>query len=408
MCLKSSLLKVVELTPTPPGNNFVSEDRLNLMEERYPLDLYFCKNCHHVQLGHVVDPRILYQNNYSYVSSTSRGFLNHLQNYAQYMINRFKLKPLTLIVDIGSNDGSCLKYFKEKGMTVLGVDPAKNIANIANRNGIETIPDFFSYDLAKKLRHKYGPAGLITSHNACAHIDDMDDIMSGVNHLLDDDGVLLIEVGYFMDVYNNVWFDTIYHEHLDYHTVEPFQYLFKRFGLEIISVMRIEPQGGSIRIISQKCGGKNVKDSSDTELIRLENDAGFTSTTPFINFNEKINKSKINLVTVLQELKNSGRNIAGYGAATKATTLLEHFGINKNILDFIVDDNPLKQNLYTPGTHIKVLPVDAIYENNPDYILILAWNFSDSIMRNNMKYIQRGGKFIIPMPEVRIINNKMN
>ena len=219
--------------------------------------MYFCENCCHIQLGHVVNPKILYQKNYTYVSATSSEFVNHLKNYANNMIERFNLKSGSLIIDIGSNDGTTLSFFKDLGLKVLGIDPAKEIAKKATNTGIETIGDFFNFELACKIKNKYGSSKFITSHNACAHIDDLLDVIKGVEYCLDDDGVFVIEVGYFLDIYENIWFDTIYHEHLDYHTVAPFEKLFARVGMEIIDVERINPQGGSIRIGAQKKDGQH-------------------------------------------------------------------------------------------------------------------------------------------------------
>ena len=403
ICLSMNIQKVMELKPTPPGNNFIEKEDIGLDEKKYPLELYFCNNCHHLQLGHVVDPCILYQNNYSYVSSTSSQFVNHLRDYATYMINRFDLMPGTFVVDIGSNDGTCLNFFQENGMRVLGIDPAKNIARKARNTGIKTIADFFSIDLAKRIKQDYGQAGLITSHNACAHIDDLDKVIEGIRHLLKDDGLFSMEVGYLYDVYKNTWFDTIYHEHLDYHTVEPLSHIFTRFNMEIISIQRISPQGGSIRVIAQKINGKYDKDNSESELIKLEKKAGFDKPETFFEFAKHINAVRDNLVTLIKDIKQTGKTIAGFGAPTKATTLMAHFGLGKEDIDFIVDDNKLKQGLYTPGTHVPIFSSDAIYKNRPDYLLILAWNFAESIMKNHKFYLQEGGRFILPMPNPEIV-----
>ena len=403
MCGGISLTKAMGLTPTPPGNDFLTKEELGRDEPVYPLDLYFCEDCHHVQLGHVVDPKILYQKNYTYVSATSAHFVNHLQTYAADMINRFELTSGDLVSDIGSNDGTCLRFFKDEGMKVVGVDPAKDIALKATDDGIETIGDFFSYELAVELRKKYGPANYITSHNACAHIDNLLDVVKGVEHWLDEDGVFVLEVGYLVDVYINTWFDTIYHEHVDYHTVAPFEKLFARVGMELIGVQRVAPQGGSIRVMAQKQGGKFQRDASVDELITLEHELGLDKVETLHEFDRKISLVRENLQKLVHYLKADGKTIAGFGAPTKATTLMAHFGLDENVLDFIVDDNPLKQGLYTPVTHIPVLSADALYERRPDYVLILAWNFSEPIMKMHQKYGQEVGKFILPMPVPQIV-----
>ena len=403
MCEEGSLTKAMSLTPTPPGNDFLTKEELGRDEPVYPLDLYFCEACHHIQLGHVVDPKILYQKNYSYVSATSAYFVNHLKHYAKDMVERFDLKPGDLAVDIGSNDGTCLSFFKDKGMKVVGVDPATEIAGKATENGIDTIADFFGYRLAVELRKKYGTAKYITSHNACAHIDNLFDVVKGVEHWLDADGVFVLEVGYFVDVYSNTWFDTVYHEHVDYHTVAPFEKLFNRVGMELISVERISPQGGSIRVMAQKKGGIIKRDDSVDELIALEAKLGLDKAETLRKLNHKISQVRDKLHNLIHSLKADGKSIAGFGAPTKATTLMAHFGLDATVLDFIVDDNPLKQGLFTPITHIPVLSSDALYKMKPDYVLILAWNFAEPIMQMHKKYSEQVGQFILPMPNPEIV-----
>ena len=403
MCGEGSLTKAMSLTPTPPGNDFLTKEELGRDEPVYPLDLYFCEACHHIQLGHVVDPKILYQKNYSYVSATSAYFVNHLKHYAKDMVERFDLKPGDLAVDIGSNDGTCLSFFKDKGMKVVGVDPATEIAGKATENGIDTIADFFGYKLAVELRKKYGTAKYITSHNACAHIDNLFDVVKGVEHWLDADGVFVLEVGYFVDVYSNTWFDTVYHEHVDYHTVAPFEKLFNRVNMELISVERISPQGGSIRVMAQKKGGIIKRDDSVDELIALEAKLGLDKAETLHKLNHKISQVRDKLHNLIHSLKADGKSIAGFGAPTKATTLMAHFGLDATVLDFIVDDNPLKQGLFTPITHIPVLSSDALYKMKPDYVLILAWNFAEPIMQMHKKYSEQVGQFILPMPNPEIV-----
>ena len=405
MCESTRLEKVMALTSTPPGNNFLSMAELDFPEPAYPLELYFCGDCHHVQLGHVVNPKILYQKDYFYVSGTSSKFVEHLNDYALEMIGYLRLNSDSLVVDIGSNDGTCLKAFQQAGIDkILGIDPATKIAQRATEAGIETIGDFFSCDLAKGLRKKYGPAKLITSHNACAHIDHLDDVFRGVQHWLDDDGVFILEVGYLLDVYENAWFDTIYHEHLDFHTVAPFKRLFERVGMELIGVQRISPQGGSIRVMAQKMNGPRVVDQSVQELISLEESMGLDKSETYIKFSQRIDEVGIQLRALIQSIKAKGKTIAAFGAPTKSTTLLAHFGLGKEDLDFIVDDNPLKQGLFSPAAHIPVFAPEELYSRHPDYLLILAWNFAEPIIANNQRYAHEGGKFIVPMPKPRIID----
>ena len=404
MCDGGGLVKVMALTPTPPGNNFLAEAELAAPEPSYPLELHFCPGCHHVQLGHVVDPRILYQKDYLYVSGTSSKFVAHLADYATAMTDRFALRPGALVADIGSNDGTCLAAFKSTARArVLGVDPATNIARRATESGIETIGDFFSRELAVRLRRDYGPAAFITSHNACAHIDHLDGVMEGVRHWLADDGVFVLEVGYFLDVYENVWFDTIYHEHLDYHTVAPFRKLFERTGMEAIGVERVSPQGGSIRVMAQKAGGPRRADGTVDELVALEARHGLDQAATLVEFGRRIDKVGAELRSLVGSLKAKGASLAGFGAATKSTTLLAHFGLGKHDLRFIADDNPMKQGLYSPSAHIPIVAAAEIYRSRPDYLVILAWNFAEPIMAMHRKFSEGGGRFIVPMPVPRVI-----
>jgi SAM-dependent methyltransferase len=303
MCEGEKLVRVMSLTPTPPGNNFLKAGAVGQPEPRYPLDICFCESCHHVQLGHVVDPKILYQNNYTYVSATSNRFVKHLADYADDMVTRFGLKPGTLVADIGSNDGTCLRFFERNGMKVLGVDPATQIAELATAAGIPTVAAFFSHDLAVELRAKYGPAAFVTSHNACAHIDHLDDVVRGVAHWLDDDGLFVLEVGYLVDVYQGLLFDTIYHEHLDFHTVAPFEKLFGRTGMELIAVERVEPQGGSIRVMAQKAGGKRSRSQSVQDLIDLEHSLHLDEAKTFVAFEKRIDALGVQLRKLVAALK---------------------------------------------------------------------------------------------------------
>jgi SAM-dependent methyltransferase len=378
-------------------------EELSSPEPVYPLELNFCVDCAHVQLGHVVDPKILYQRSYSYVSGTSSAFLTHLRVYAAEMVDRFALDSRDLVVDIGSNDGSCLRFFAEHGVRVLGVDPATEIAERATRSGVETIADFFSLDLAATLRAEHGPASLITSHNTCAHIDDLEGVFRGVRYWLADDGLFVLEVGYLMDVYENAWFDTIYHEHLDYHSVRPFQALLDRVGLEPLAVERVSPQGGSIRVFAQRARGPRRADHSISALINLEHEWRLDKPETFVEFGQRIDSVGSKLRSLIGDLKASSKSIAGFGAPTKATTLLSHFRLGKEEIDFIVDDNPLKQGLFSPASHIPVLAPSQLYVNRPDYVLILAWNFAEPIIAAHQRYLAEGGRFIVPLPAPRII-----
>lgn len=401
LCGGRHLERVIELVPTPPGNHFVAQRDLGTVQTAYPLDVEFCHDCHHLQLGHVVHPEILYQKNYSYVSGTSPVFVKHLKDYANYVVSRFALPAQGLVLDIGSNDGTALSFFQQAGYKVLGIDPATEIVESANHKGIETLCEFFGIEVARKHVAKYGKAMLINSHNACAHIDDLKGVIEGVEHWLADDGLFVVEVGYLLDIVQNTWFDTIYHEHVDFHSVAPLVTFFRRCGLEVIFAQRVSPQGGSIRLVAQKVGGPRKPDHSVEELIQLEQAAGLNRVETFQAFSRKINRIGDDLSNLIRELKQKGASIAGFGAPTKATTLLSHFQLGQ-ALDFLVDENPLKQNLYSPGHHIPVVSAEELYRRKPDYLLILAWNFAENIMARHRVFRDHGGRFILPMPEPKI------
>lgn len=403
MCDGAALERAMTLTPTPPGNTLLRAEELAIPEVRYPLELHFCRDCTHVQLGHVVDPRILYQQDYLYVSGTSAAFVRHLEQYAANMIDRFALPAGALVADIGSNDGTCLRAFQQRGMRVVGVDPATKIAERATASGIETVATFFSLDVARELRRTYGPAAFVTSHNALAHIDQLADVVRGVAHWLEDDGLFVLEVGYFVDVFSKLYFDTIYHEHLDYHTVAPFERLFERTGMELLAVERVSPQGGSLRVMAQKRGAGRPRHGSVAELVALERSFGLDRAETITAYGERIATLGDRLRTLLRELKAQGASIGAYGAPTKAVTLLTHFGVGVETLDFVVEDNPLKHGLYLPVAHVPVVPTAEMYARRPDYMLILAWNFAEPIMEMHRRYADEGGRFIVPMPEPRLV-----
>lgn len=404
LCESADLEHVIHLTATPPGNNFLRADELGGPEPTFPIDVNFCKNCFHLQLKHVVAPTILFRSNYCYASGTSPVFVEHLRGYAEEMTRRFDLRPGSLVADIGSNDGTCLRFFKDAGLRVIGIDPAADLAATANAAGIETVTDFFDARCAARLRERYGPAAFVTSHNACAHIDDLADVIEGVSHWLADDGLFGVEVGYLLDVYEKVYFDTMYHEHLDFHSVAPLEPFFARHGMQLISAERVAPQGGSIRLIAQKVpGGRRPKDPNVQSLIDLERQSGLQKAETFRKYNARIDGVRDQLSRLVRGLKAEGHSIAAFGAPTKSTTLLTHFQLGEGILDFIVDDNKIKQGLFSPLFHIPVLAPEEIYRRKPDYLVILAWNFAAPIMAKHAEYLAQGGHFILPLPEVRVV-----
>jgi len=401
LCGGAHLTLVLELAPTPPANAFVPKEELNKTQQCFPLDVFFCEDCAHVQLLDIVDPSVLFEN-YVYVSGTSPSFVAHFESYAKSVLDQFKPKSGSLVVDIGSNDGTLLRFFQKAGMKVLGIDPAKNIAEQATKNGIETMAAFFNPQIAKDIRGKYGPASVITANNVFAHIDNLEGVVEGIKVLLAPDGVFVFEVSYLVDVFEKTLFDTIYHEHLDYHSVKPLVPFFKRLGMELIEAQRVSSHGGSLRGIAQLKGGPHKAGQSVSSAIALEEKLGLDKAQTFRQFGDNINALKNDLNKLLKELKASGKKIVGFGAPAKATTLMYHFGIGPELIDFIAEDSPLKTNLFTPGSHIPVLPREALYEQKPDYVLMLAWNFAEPIMKSLRPYKDAGGHFIVPIPKLEI------
>ena len=401
LCASKNLNLVFSLTPTPPANAFVPASDIKETQATFPLDLYFCRACAHLQLLDIVDPSTLFEN-YVYVSGTSPVFVSHFKAYAEDLLCRFELKPGALIIDIGSNDGTLLRFFKDARMRTLGVDPAKNIAAAANKAGIETLAGFFTPDLSRQIKRRHGEAAAVTANNVFAHADDLKGIALGVRELLAPDGVFVFEVSYLADVISKTLFDTIYHEHLAYHSVKPLQAFFKAAGLDLIEAVAVDSHGGSLRAMAQKAGGPRKAGKSVSELIRREEQMGLDKPETFKKFAQDIDARKNELLKLLRGLKSSGKHIAGFGAPAKATTLMHHFGLGRDLVDFIVDDSPLKQGLFTPGHHIPVLSSQAIAERKPDVLLILAWNFASSIIEKNKAFAQAGGRFVIPLPKVEL------
>jgi SAM-dependent methyltransferase len=401
LCGGKNLVLAFSLAPTPPANAFVPEAMRSRPQERYPLDVFFCESCTHVQLLDVVDPRLLFED-YVYVSGTSPMFVRHFQDYAEHIAARFALAPGSLVVDIGSNDGTLLAAFKDRDMTVLGIDPAVKIAEAATVRGLETIPAFFTPALAKDVRARRGPAAIVTANNVFAHVDDLASIVAGVQTLIEPAGVFVFEVSYLVDVYEKTLFDTIYHEHLSYHSVTPLRAFFAAHGMDLIAVERIDTHGGSIRGMAQTAGGPWPPDGSVTALIALEERLGLDRADTLKSFARKIEALGEELSALLHRLKADSRTIAGFGAPAKATTLMYQFRLGPDIVDFIVDDSPLKQGLYTPGYHIPVLPSSALYKRRPDYVLVLAWNFAEPIIAKHADFRAAGGRFIVPLPRIEI------
>lgn len=402
LCGSRRLTEVVRLAPTPPANAFVPASELDKAQERFPLDVFFCDDCGHVQILDVVDPRILFEH-YVYVSGTSPVFVKHFEDYAAFVMESFKPVSGGLVLDIGSNDGTLLSFFQRAGMRVLGIDPAQEISAEATARGIPTICGFFGADKGAEIAAEHGKAEVITANNVFAHIDDLSGVVDGVRGLLSPSGVFVFEVSYLVDVFEKTLFDTIYHEHLDYHSVKPLVRFFAAKGMELIEAVRVDSHGGSLRGIAQLKGGPRPVGASVGELVALEETLGLDKAATLAKFAADIEALGAELNALLKRLKSEGRRIGGFGAPAKATTLMYHFGIGPELVDFIIDDSPLKQGLYSPGMHIPVVSSAEGFAKAPDYLVILAWNFAQPIIAKNAAFRETGGKFIVPIPKVEVV-----
>jgi SAM-dependent methyltransferase len=369
-------------------------------EPTYPLDLAFCDGCSLVQITDTIPPEDLFTD-YVYFSSFSDAMLAHAKELAGRITAERKLAQSNLVVEIASNDGYLLQYYKELGVPVLGIEPARNIAAVAREKGIPTLTEFFGKPLADKLAAEGKRASVIHANNVMAHVPELNQFAAGLHTLLADDGFALIEVPYVREMVERCEFDTIYHEHVFYFSLTALSHLFDRHALEVIDVERLTLHGGSLLLrVAKK--GKFPKNERVPALMKEENAAGMASYAYYEGFSRNVRAVREELRRVLFDLKAKGHKLAAYGAAAKGSTLLNYAGIGRETLSFVVDRSPHKQGKLMPGVHIPIEPTEALLRERPDYVLLLAWNFKDEILRQQEAYRRAGGKFVIPLPTVSI------
>jgi SAM-dependent methyltransferase len=402
ICKSPALEQFLSLGEMPPANAFLTADQLREPEMTFPLDVCICGNCALVQLKDVVDPELLFKN-YLYASSTSNSFRAHFESFAEQVYRRFHLDSRSLVIDVGSNDGILLKPFKELGARTLGVDPAENLARQATEAGIETLPVFFGIKTAHIIAETRGKAHVVTANNVFAHVDDLDSFVRAVRAVLREDGIFIFEVPYLADLLSKNLFDTIYHEHLSYFSLRPLLYHFKQHKMQILDVQKVDSHGGSLRVFVRNAKQDQENPDSLQKFLNLEEELSIYSSETWQKFSNRVRQNREKFRNLLNELKSAGKRIAGYGAPAKGNTLLNYFGINDKDLEYIADDSPLKQNLFTPGSHILVSSPDRLSLDQPDYVLILAWNFADSIIARLSAFRSAGGKFILPVPSPEVI-----
>ncbi len=403
LCGSRALELVLPIRPSPIGDAFVTADRLGETQELYPLDCYLCADCGHLQNLDVVDPDILFRD-YTYRTSVSLGLVQHFANYARSVVSDLAIPRDSLVVEMGSNDGSLLKAFQAEGMRVQGIDPARDIARAATDQGVPTLPDFFISGVAAKIIARRGPATLFCANNVFAHVDNLADVADGIRCLLADDGVFVFEVSYIVDMIDNMVFDTIYHEHVSHHALLPMEAFLQRHGLTLFDVMRMGTKGGSIRAFAQLVStGKRAKSSRLAALMAEEARRGITRPQAYRDWFAAIEQRKQAVLAFLDEALRAGKTVAGYGASTTTTTLLYHFELESR-LAFIADDNPFKQGRFSPGAHIPVLPSSELARRRPDIVVILAWIYAEPIIARNAAFLDAGGTFLVPLPVPNTVN----
>lgn len=393
------LSKFFSLGEIPLPNSFMKPQDFS-EEKKYDLSVGFCSRCYLVQLTKTVPPAKIFRN-YIYFSHNTLTLIKHAQETAKKLTKKFKLNKSSLVLEIGSNDGTQLKFYQQQGIKVLGVDPAKNIVRLANREGIKTIPEFFTFKLTKKLRQKKILADVVYGSNVLAHIPNVVDALKGVKNILKDEGNAVFEFPYLQGLLENK-FDIIYHEHVFYYSLMSIANLTKKVGLEIYDVEKVATQGGSLRVYLTHPGKKPVSQRVKQLLLR-EKQKGFHKLTTYQVMGVNVKKLKEELLNLLIKLKNKQKIIVGYGAAAKGNVLLNYFQIGKNYLDYIFDKAVEKQGFYTPGMHLLVVDPQQVNRLKPDYILLLSWNIAGEVLEQLKTYRRTGGKFIIPIPRVKIV-----
>lgn len=387
---------------SPLCESYVSLDKLNQMEPFYPLHVYVCHSCFLVQLEEYVNPSDIFSE-YAYFSSYSDSWLTHAENFTEMIITRLGLNDQSNVMELASNDGYLLQYFVQKGIPCLGIEPAANVAADAEKRGVPTVVTFFGQKTAHELVGGYGGADLVIGNNVLAQVPDLNDFVEGMRIVLKPQGVITMEFPHLMQLMSQNQFDTIYHEHFSYFSLITIEKVFAGHNLTVFDVEELPTHGGSLRIYARHADDSS-KPQSDSliELRRKEDEAGFNHIEHYFSFGEKVKETKRKLLEFLINAKREGKTIAGYGAPGKGNTLLNYCGIRTDFIDYTVDRNPYKQGKYLPGTHIPIFHPQKIEETKPDYLFILPWNFKDEIM-DQMSYIRDwGGKFVVPIPEVRV------
>lgn len=392
----------VDLGMSPLCQDHVKPGELKKMEPFYPLHVYVCENCFLVQVEELVSPASIYED-YPYFSSYSDSWLTHCRRYTEKMIERFNIGPSSLVVELASNDGYLLQYFLEKEIPVLGIEPARNVAEQAIEKGIPTEVMFFGNQSVHAIIDNHGKADLLVGNNVLAHVPDINDFVSAMKLLLKSDGVITMEFPHLLRLVEGNQFDTIYHEHFSYLSLTTVERIFAHHGLALFDVEELPTHGGSLRIYAchQDDPFKTMSRSVET-LMELEHELGMTTLAYYQSFSENVKETKRKILEFLIDAKRRGKSVVGYGAPGKGNTLLNYCGVRTDFLDYTVDRNPHKQGNFLPGTLIPIYHPDMILKTKPDYVFILPWNLSDEIMESMSVISDWGGKFVVPIPELLV------
>ncbi len=399
ICSGSNLKEVLSLGETPLANSLLKDPSEKALEQRFPLKLVRCSDCSLVQITETVSPEILFSN-YVYCSSFADTTLKSAESLVMKLLWKKKLSSKHLAAEIASNDGYLLQYYMREGINVLGIEPAQNIAVMARQKGINTVCDFFGKELAVKLVAQGHQADVVHANNVLAHVADLNGLVAGLHEFLRADGLAVIEVPYLKPMLDNTEFDTIYHEHLCYFSLTALDSLFSSHRLFINEVEQLEIHGGSLRLFIEK---KEARSDAVKNLLEQEKNDGIFDDRYYQSFSRKVENLKSELLRMLQDLRAQGKRIAVYGASAKGSTLMNYFGIDKQLVDYVVDRSTVKQGHYTPGTYLPIYGTEKLISDKPDYVVLLTWNFADEILEQQKDFRTMGGKFIIPIPNLRVV-----
>lgn len=402
MCGSQDLELDLSLASLPIGDRYLPEGQKDLTNKTYPLNIMCCRQCGHYQNSGYIKPELIYQNYLSRPATTNPVLSDAYKEYAEYLLTEFKPGGQIFSIEAGSNDGAFSKYMKDKGAKILCIEPAPNLVKQANEQGIPTLQDYFSFELAKNIRDEHGPADFFIANHMFANVNDSADFLRGVQHLLKDTGVFSMQTFYHVDVIEKNLIENFTHEHLSYFYIKPFSEFCRRHGMELFDVKRNSAKGGSIRCFVQKQGGPRRVEPSVSELILLEDNMMMGRPDRHDSVAGFIKQTKRNLFKLLVPEIQKGRKVAGFGTSIGATTFLYNFGLGE-LISFFVDDDPYRHNLVSPGYHIPVLPSQAIYEHRPDYVIVLAPLYADIIIKKNQKYLEQGGAFIKFWPGFEVL-----